>query len=309
MRRESSVLFKARDYLHPRHWLTWLTIGLLRLISLLPYKAAVAVGKMLGRIIWLLTPSRHAVADINLLSCFPEKSRAQRNRIKYQCYQNIGISLVEMAMCWWWSDARLRPLVEIDGREHLDAVLQSGRGAILLAGHFTSLEISGRLLVMSVPLQVMYRTQSNQMFDSFLYTRRDSYFVNTIPRKNTRLLLKGIKDLVPTWYAPDQDFALEKNVFAPFLGVEAATITASSRIAQATGCAMLPFYPERKLDGSGYILRIGEPLQGFPSGDDLKDATLINQSIEFFARKHPENYIWIHRRFKTRPAGAAPFYQ
>jgi len=223
-------------------------------------------------------------------------------------FQNIGIALLEMAMCWWWSEKRLKPLVEIRGQEHIDAVLKTGRGVILLTGHFTSLEIGGRLFTLTIPLQAMYRTQKNPLFDSFLYTRRNSYLTETISRKNSRRLIKSIKNLVPTWYAPDQNFPNEKNVFAPFMGVQTATISASSRLAQSSGAAMLPFYPERKPDGSGYIIWIEPPLENFPSGDDVSDATVINASIEKFVRMNPAQYMWIKKRFKTRPAGEPPIY-
>ncbi len=287
----------------------WCIFGLLRLVSLLPYRVELMLGRLLGRFIALITGSaHHRVVDINLARCFPEKPAFERNRIKSGCYQNIGISLVEMAICWWWPADKLKTMVEIEGREHLDAALDSGRGAILLTGHFTSLEIGARLLALFMPVQVMYRTQRNPLFDSYLFTRRSGYFVNTVSRKNTRQLIKGIKNRIPTWYAPDQDFRHERNVFAPFMGIATATITASSRLAQSSGAAMLPYYPERKKDGSGYILRIGAPLQDFPSGDDLEDATRVNQSIEKYARLQPENYMWIHQRFKTRPPGEAPFY-
>ena len=286
----------------------WCAFGLLRLFSLLPYRLAMAVGRLLGNAIRLFAGSRRRIVDINLRHCFPEKSQAERDRIKHGCFQSIGISLVEMSMCWWWSDARLKPLIEIQGLEHLEAVFDSGRGAILLAGHFTSLEISGRLFTLQNPVNAMYRRQGNDMFDSYLYTRRSRYIENLISRKDTRQLIRATRSKTPTWYAPDQDFPLEKNVFAPFMGVATATITASSRLAQATGCAMLPFYPERKADGSGYVITIGAPLADFPSGDDLKDATAINQSIEHYARLFPENYMWIHRRFKTRPEGEPAFY-
>jgi len=286
----------------------WCIIGLLRLASLLPLRVELWLGRQLGRLIYIVTGSRKRIVDRNLARCFPEKPLAERNRIKSACYQNIGISLIEMAMCWWWPEDKLEAIVEIEGREHLDAVLASGRGAILLTGHFTSLEIGARLLALFMPVQVMYRTQRNELFDRYLYTRRSSYFVNTVSRKNTRQLIKGLKNRIPTWYAPDQDFKRERNVFAPFMGIPTATITASSRLAQSSGAAMLPYYPQRKPDGSGYLLRIDPPLENFPSGDDLEDATAINQSIEKYARLNPENYMWIHQRFKTRPPGEAPFY-
>jgi len=286
----------------------WCIFGLLRLAALLPYRGALAVGRRLGQLLFHLSRSRLPVIDTNLARCFPEKSAAERGRIRTEFYRNMGISLMEVAMCWWWSDEKLKPRVELRGREHLDAVLASGRGAILLTGHYTSLEIGGRLLTLYMPLQGMYRTQRNAMFDSYLYTRRHSYLVDIVSRKNTLRLVKGIRKQVPTWYAPDQDFKRERNVFALFMGIATATISASSRLAQASNAAMLPYYPERKQDGSGYILHIGAPLQNFPSGDEVADATAINQSIEKWVRAFPENYMWMHQRFKTRPPGEPPFY-
>ena len=286
----------------------WINLGILRTIALFPYRCQIFLGGVFGKLIQILSPKRQRIVDINLQLCFPEKSVAERNKIKNASFQNLGIALLEMSMCWWWSEDRLRSLVEIRGREHIEAVLDSGRGVILLTGHFTSLEIGGRLFTLSMPLQAMYRTLKNRMFDSYLYTRRKSYLENAISRKNTRQMIRGIKKLIPTWYAPDQNFPGEKNVFAPFMGVQTATISASSRLAQSTGGAMLPFYPERKKDGSGYIIWIEPPLVDFPSGDDVRDATAINASIEKFVRLNPEQYLWAHKRFKTRPPGEPAIY-
>ena len=286
----------------------WVGIGLLRLAAMFSYRAQLFMGQILGKIIRYMSSKRNRVVEINLQYCFPEMSQIERDRIRDECYTSFGISLFEMAMCWWWSEQRLKPLVEIRGKEHIDAVLESGRGVILLTGHYTSLEIGGRLFTLSMPLQAMYRTQKNRLFDSYLYTRRNSYLENIISRKNTRKLLKGIKSLIPTWYAPDQNFANEKNVFAPFMGVQTATITAGSRMAQSTGAATLPFYPERKKDGTGYIIWIGPPLEGFPSGDDARDATQVNASLEKYVRQNPEQYMWIQKRFKTRPPGEPEIY-
>jgi KDO2-lipid IV(A) lauroyltransferase len=308
MARHSSVEFKASDYWHPGYWLIWISFGLLRITALFPYSAQLFIGKIVGRLFQLTSRSRQQTVDINLQLCFPEKAKIERDKIKNQCFENIGIALLEMSMCWWWSERRLKPLVEIRGQEHIDAVFKTGRGVILLTGHFTSLEIGGRLFTLTIPLQAMYRAQKNLLFDSYLYSRRNRYLVDTISRKNTRGLIKGIKNLVPTWYAPDQNFPNEKNVFAPFMGVQTATISASSRLAQSSGAAMLPFYPERKQDGSGYILWIGAPLENFPSGDEVRDATAINASIEKFVRMNPAQYMWVKKRFTTRPAGEPPIY-
>ncbi|NNE63919.1 MAG: LpxL/LpxP family Kdo(2)-lipid IV(A) lauroyl/palmitoleoyl acyltransferase [Gammaproteobacteria bacterium] len=309
MSRQKSEDFIASSYLHPRFWPMWLMFAFLRAAALLPYRSQLGLGKTVGRIIKFASKKRQAIVDINLQHCFPDKSLSERNRIKHDCYENIGIGLLEMAMCWWWSEKRLRPLVEVHGLEHIKNTLDQGRGVILLSGHFTSLELGGRLLTLFQPFQAMYRVQKNALFDSFLYHKRNEYLVDTVSRKDTRKLIKGIRKQIPTWYAPDQDFGRERNVFVPFMGVTTATISASTRLAQASGAAMLPFYPERKRDGSGYVLTIEAPLDNFPGGDDHEDASRINESIETFVRKHPDQYMWVHKRFKTRPPGEPAFYE
>jgi KDO2-lipid IV(A) lauroyltransferase len=306
--KHQSVPFRARDYLHPKYWGMWLVIGLLRLAALLPYRVQLRLGAWLGRMMNRLSGKRRRIVDTNLRLCFPDKSEAERNEIRDRCFENLGISLMEMAICWWWPDERIRPLIEVRGLEHIEACQAEGRGVILLSGHFTSLEIGGRLLVQYIDMQAMYRTQRNRLFDSLLYTKRKGYLADIISRKNTLKLLKGIRRGIPTWYAPDQDFRRERNVFAPFFGVPTATITASSRLAKSAKAAMLPYFPERKADGSGYILHILPPLENFPSDDDLADATAINASIEQFVRRHPDQYMWVHQRFKTRPPGEDRIY-
>ncbi|MEM7562495.1 MAG: LpxL/LpxP family Kdo(2)-lipid IV(A) lauroyl/palmitoleoyl acyltransferase [Pseudomonadota bacterium] len=308
MGEKRSELFQAKNYLSPRHWPMWVVIGFLKLLSMLPYRLALKTGRGLGTLLHLINASRRRVVDINLRRCFPDMTSQERHRINRSCFQNIGVSVVETAMCWWWQESKFESLVEIVGREHIDSAISQGQGVILLTGHFTSLEIGARLLALYMPVQVMYRTQRNPFFDSYLYTRRTRYFVNTISRKNTRQMVKGIKNLVPTWYAPDQDFNRERNVFAPFMGIPTATLSASSRLARSSGAVMLPYYPERKPDGAGYRLIIEPPLENFPSDDELDDATAINRSIEKFIRLYPESYAWIHQRFRTRPPGDPPFY-
>ena len=250
MGKHSSVLFKASDYLSPRFWPMWCVIGVLRLVSLLPYHAQLRVGAGMGRLLMRINRNRMSVIDTNLARCFPEKSTCERDRIRYDCFRNIGISLIEMGLCWWWPPEKLKPLVEIRGKEHIDAAIAAGRGPILLTGHYTSLEIGGRLLTLFMPLQALYRTQRNALFDSYLFTKRSSYLTRLISRKHTLQLIKGLKSCIPTWYAPDQNFRRERNVFAPFMGIPAATLTASSRLAQSSGAVMLPYYPERKADGN-----------------------------------------------------------
>jgi len=300
--------FRVIDYLHPRFWFMWLFIGFLRVIALLPYSIQLKIGRQLGRLFPRLIPSRRHIVDTNLELCFPDLSAQQRQQLSQQNFENTGISIIEMAMCWWWKPEQLKPLVEIHGLEHIEECLNRGQGVLLLSGHFTSLEIGGRLLALFLPFQAMYRPQKNRLFDSILYRKRKNYLVDIISRKSTRRMIKGIKNLIPTWYAPDQDFGRERNAFAPFFGVQTATITASARLTKSSGAAVLPFYPQRKADGSGYILWIEPALKNFPSDDDVADATAINHTIEKYVRETPDQYMWVHKRFKTRPEGEPDIY-
>ncbi|HIO55127.1 MAG TPA: LpxL/LpxP family Kdo(2)-lipid IV(A) lauroyl/palmitoleoyl acyltransferase [Chromatiales bacterium] len=307
--REASIPFAFWRFLHPRYIGPWFTLFVLRLLALLPYSALLGIGRALGRFIVWSGISRAHIMDINLRLCFPDKSDDERAEIRGLSYQNIAISLMETAMCWWWSDRRLRRLVTIEGLEHVHEALKLGKGVILVTGHFTSLEIGGRLFSLYAPLQAMYRTQPNKLFDSFLTMQRERYLTQMIPRQRTRQLLRGLKANLPTWYAPDQNFTRERNVFAPFMGIPAATIVAGARIAKVSGAPMLPFFPQRNEDGSGYTLIIDPPLENFPCGDDLQDATRINQSIEKYLYQYPSQYIWSHKRFKNRPEGEADLYR
>jgi len=286
----------------------WITFGLLRLATLFPYAYHIKLGRFLGRLIHRLAGKKESIVDTNLELCFPEKSIEERNQIKNRTYENYGISLLELAICWWWKAERLKPLVEVRGLEHVENCLKNNQAVILLSGHFTSLEIGGRLLALHLPFQAMYRTQKNLFFDSLLYAKRKSYLVDVISRKNTRRVLMGIRSLIPTWYAPDQDFARERNVFAPFFGIPTATITASTRLAASGKAAMVTFYPERKSDGSGYILWIQPPLDNFPSGDEVVDATAVNAAIEKCVRQSMEQYRWMHPRFIINATAATEIY-
>jgi len=308
MTKQTKHSFKASHYFKLKYVPMWLFFGLLRIIALLPYPLQLKCGSALGHFLKFLIPKRKTIIKTNIDLCFPNLSADKKMGIFNTNYSNLGVSLIEMGMCWWWSKEQLLPLVEVKGLEHIEKCLQQKQGVILLTGHFTSLEIGARLLTLFMPIQVMYRTQRNKLFDSYLYTKRNQYFEQTISRKNTRKMLQGIKKLIPTWYAPDQDFSSERNIFAPFFGVKTATISASSRLAKSSGAAMLPYFPERKSDGSGYILHIGAPLKNFPSNDELADATAINQSIEHYAKQFPDQYMWIHKRFKTRPDGEQNVY-
>jgi len=301
--------FKASDFLHPRFWPTWIGLGLLRLVATLPFPAQLFVGRRIGDLAWLAAPRYRQIARTNLELCFPELDPAERDRLIRLTFQSVGISLAETALSWWGSDAKLKRLYRIEGVEHLQAALDRGKGVLLLGGHYTTLEISGRLLAYHTDaLQPIYKPARNALFNTMMVNSRLNLFDGLLANKDMRTILRSLKDNKVVWYAPDQDFGRAQNVFAPFMGIIAASLNMTTRLARVSGAAVLPFYSQRLPGSAGYLVRIMPPLEDFPSGDDVADTTRINTAIERQVREAPEQYLWLHRRFKTRPPGEKELY-
>jgi len=295
--------FKAKDFLHPRFWLLWFGIGLMRIIALLPFRLQMGLGSLLGWLMYTVLPERRVYATINLQLCFPEYSVHERKKLLKQHFDALGKGVIESAIAWWTPASRLRKLHSINGLEHLDAAIAEGRGVILLGAHFTTLEIGIRLLALHRNYDLMYRRHNNPLFDAVMRNGREGYMDTTHERKDVRSTLRSLKAGKAIWYAPDQDYGRRHSVFAPFFGVPAALITATSRIAKLNDSPVVPFFQKRRDDGSGYDLHILPALEDFPTGDDVADATTINAVIETEIRNQPAQYLWVHRRFKTRPEG------
>lgn len=277
--------------------------GLLRLVILLPYRWQMRIGRLIGRLARHLARQRRHIADVNLALCFPEKTPLQRNALLKAHFESLGCGIVETALCWWGREKPLRDITRLVGLQHLAAARAQGRGVILLSAHFTTLELGGRLLALHTPFHVLYRQHKNPLFESVMRTSRERRFDKAIARDDMRGLLASLKAGMPVWYAPDQNHGGNQSVFAPFFGVQASTLATLSRIAEISGAAIVPFYPSRLPDDSGYLLTLCPALEAFPSTDNVQDATRLNALLESVIREMPEQYLWVHRRFKTRPAG------
>jgi KDO2-lipid IV(A) lauroyltransferase len=277
--------------------------AVLWLVTRLPYSTQMGTGRLIGRLAYRLARRRRHIAAVNLQLCFPELGDRQRQQLLRQHFTALGQGLVETALCWWGREGQLHKLYTLTGAGHLQQALAAGRGVILLSAHFTTLEIGGRLLALTQPFHVLYRTHKNALFEKVMQRARTRRFDRAIPRSDTRGLLRSLKDNHAVWYAPDQNHGAEQSVFAPFFGVAAATLTTTSRLAALSGAAVVPFFQYRLPDDSGYLLCLCPPLDNFPGTDALADATRINQLIEATVREMPEQYLWVHRRFKTRPSG------
>lgn len=287
--------------LAPPYWPTWLGIGFMWLVVKLPFGMQLAVGRKLGLLFRLFSGYRRTIVRTNISLCFPElNTKQQAQRVK-QAYESLGMSLVETAFAYWASDQRFDKYGMLDGLEHIKAAHQQGKGVLLLSGHFCSLDFAGRVLVRHYPVCFTYQKLRNKLIDSAVKKRRAESCEILINRYDTRGFIKALKAGHVIWYAPDQDQSRKNSVFAPFFGIPANTLTATSKLVKLTGTAVLPFHIRRLPGSKGYALTIEPPLQNFPSESETEDAARFNAIIESQVREHPEQYLWMHRRFKTRP--------
>lgn len=283
-------------------------LALMWLVTRLPFALQMATGRLIGRLAYRLARRRRRIAAINIRLCFPELDAHRQDELVRAHFISLGQGIVETALCWWGRDAQLRHRYQLIGEQHLDAARRRGKGTILLSAHFTTLELGGRLLALSQPFHVLYRRHGNRLLESVMQRSRARRFLSAIPRDDTHALLGSLKQNQAVWYAPDQNHAGRQSLFAPFFGIQAATLTATSRLARISGAAVVPFFQIRRPDNRGYLLVLCPPLAQFP-GDDLQaDAARINRLIEAVVREMPEQYLWVHRRFRTRPPGEASPY-
>jgi len=213
-------------------------------------------------------------------------------------FESLGMTLIEMGLCWWAPDVRLEPLFEIEGLEHLRAAQQRGKGVIMLTGHFTTLDLGGRFLTMQAPVTAMYRRNENPLFERALRLGRERSAQQAIPKQDIRGMVRALKQNHAIWYAPDQSHRRRHSAVVPFFSVPAATNTATAALARMSGAQVVPFYSLRLPDDAGYRLVIEPAFDDFPSADAAADTLRINRWLEQRIRLAPEQYLWIHRRFK-----------
>ncbi len=297
-------------FLHPRFWLLWLGLGLLWLVVQLPYSLLLRLGRGLGALMFQLAGSRRRIAARNLELCFPQLNPAQREQLLRENFASTGIAFFEMAMAWWWPKARLSRLAHIEGLEHLRKAQTEGQGVILMALHFTTLEVGAILLAQAQTIDAMYREHANPVFDFIQRHGRERHNADSqvIERDDVRAMIKVLRSGRAIWYAPDQDYGAKQSIFVPWFGIQAATVTATSKFARLGRAQVLPFTQERLADGTGYRLTILPPLDDFPGDSEEADCLRINQWIEQAVSERPEQYLWAHRRFKTRPKGSPKLY-
>ena len=281
-------------------------LALVWLLRLLPFPILRPLGRGLGLLMYCFARWRRRIAETNLRLCFPDWTEAQLRKTVRALFAATGASLLERGILWWSSPERIRRLVQIEGEEHLEAV--GDRPVILLAPHFVGLDMGGMRLTLDRKAASVYGPQRNRVVDRLLLHGRTRFGnARLISRKEgVRPIIAALKEKYPLYYLPDQDFGPRNAVFVPFFGIPAATVTALPRIAKMAGAVVVPFVT-RQTD-RGYVARYYPAWENFPSGDVTADTARMNAFIESVVREMPEQYYWLHRRFKTRPPGEPKLY-
>jgi len=290
--------------------LTRCGLGLLWLLHWLPLALLAPLGRALGRLAFRLARSRRRTALRNLELCFPELSPAERLALAHEHFQWMGRSILERGLLWHASPARLRRLIRVEGRVDF---ADTHTGALMwLVPHFVGLDVvaaASRLWVSRRACSI-YQTQSNAVFDRAVRRGRDR-FGNTrlySRRETAKPLLRAIKEGDVFFNLPDMDFGLKDSAFVPFFGVPACTLLTPSRMARLLAMTVQPVIAEMLPGSQGYCVRFLEPWTDFPTDDTLADTAALNRWLEAEIRRNPSQYLWVHRRFKTRPSGEARFY-
>jgi Kdo2-lipid IVA lauroyltransferase/acyltransferase len=276
------------------------------LIHFLPLAVVAAIGNALGALLYWLIPERRRVTRINLAKCFPQMQEAERERLARASFRAFARSFLERGILWWAPTARVARLVRVEGVEHLKAL--STNRVVLFGPHFVGLDAVVRLNI-DFPMVSTYSRQKDAFLDAVIYRGRTRFGGEVFPRQaGLRPALRAIKAGAMYYYLPDMDLRPKRQLFVPFFGVPAATVTGLSYIARLTGAAVVPCVTRMLPGGGGYVVRLYPAWNDFPSGDDAADARRMVAFIEERVREMPEQYLWMHKRFKSRPQGEAEFY-
>lgn len=304
----SPSCFRAA-FLHPRYWLTWFGLGVLFLLVQLPYPVLYRLGNWLGRTSMRFLKRRVSITRRNLELCFPNLDETQIERRIVSNFESLGMGLLETGMAWFWSDKRVKRWFDVSGLNHLKLAQQNQQGVLVIGVHFMSLELGGRAMGLCQPMMAMYRPHNNKAMEFVQTWGRMRSNKAMLDRKDLRGMVHALKKGEAVWFAPDQDYGPRGSVFAPLFAVDqAATTSGTYMLARLAKPALVTVVLVRKDKGKGYDLVIQPALQDYPIDDELAAAAYMNRVVEKEIMRAPDQYLWLHRRFKTRPAGAPSLY-
>ena len=281
---------------------------LLWLIHFLPFRAIVALGNGIGSVLYLLAADRRHVGEVNIGLCFPELDAAAQRRLLKEHFRMFARGLIERSILWWSDASRINSLIRVEGIEHFEAVRD--QPVILLTPHFVGMDAGGQWIAQHADTVCMYANQKSVYMTELLLKKRARFRSQYLysRQQGLRPIIKGMRKGMPFIYPPDQDQGVKDGVYVPFFGVQAATMTSVSRIAQMTGAKIVPSITRVLPGGGGYVLTFYPAWENYPGDDEAMDARRMNAFIEDRVREMPEQYFWLHKRFKNRPEGESGYY-
>jgi len=282
---------------------SWIVYGLVWLVAQLPYNLIIILGKGLGRILPKLLKSRKKVVAVNLSICFPDLNPSETKNLIHNHFIEMGVMLTQTLKAFLSSTKSIEKDAIIVGEEHIEACLKEKQGVLLVAGHFTALDMGGKILCQKYPIAGMYREHKHPLTEYIVTKSRLKYAKKMFNRDALRPIIKHLKSGGILWYAPDQNYRRGQSEFVPFFGEQASTITATHQMARLSKCQVLFFHVQRNEQSPHYTLTISPPIENFPTKDPVEDTQRVNLGIENMVIKNPAEYLWLHKRFKTRPAG------
>lgn len=280
-------------------------VAVLWLLHGLPFAWLARLGEGLGGLLYRLARRRRHVVEVNLRLCFPELDEAARHRLARAHFAVLGRSLLDRSLAWWATPERLRSIVRIEGLERLRSLVDSGRPVVLLAPHFVGLDVGGTRMALEFNSVSIYSRQKNAVFDHWLRHGRSRFGDQMLLARDegVRSTVRAMKAGRVFYYLPDMDYGRKDSIFVPFFGVPAATITGLSRLSRLAGAVVVPCVSRLLPDRQGYVVELQDAWDDFPTADVEADTRRMNAWLESVVRTMPEQYYWVHRRFKTRPEG------
>lgn len=297
-----------RPSLAPRNWGGWMMVALIWLLGKLPFRLGWSLSVPLGWALYHLMKRRRRVAQRNIERCFPVLSPRQADRLVRGHFVRLARTLFETAWCWVMSKRRFMRKMIVEGMDNLLDAEEDGRGVLVVTAHLTCMEVGARAVAERADGAGFYRPLKNEVVEWFQNRSRRRYAVGMISKRDIRSAVRFLKRGGILWYAPDQDFGPGQSLFVPYFGIQTATLAATHKLLQLTGCRVVPMFPMFDPVAKRYVVRLQPALQNFPTGDTHADLARLNATMEEHVRLAPEQYWWIHRRFKTRPEGEPAFY-
>lgn len=291
---------------HPKFYPTWVLLFLMWLLAKMPFRIQRLVANFFGFLFYHIAKKRKRIASINISLCFANKTKLERKRLLVQHFKALGAGIIATSNSFYLSKKRIQKICDIKGGKHLEAAFLKQKPIILLAGHFTSMIFTNSIVVKYPNITFSFRPQNNLLFDDKMRKNNNQVNAKMVSIKSSATMIKTLKSGAPLWYAPDQDLGIKKSVFAPFFNIPTATALSTAKLAQLTDAQVLPILFYQK--NNRYICELSPALKNYPSSNKALDASKTNAILETQVRKCPEQYLWIHKRFKTRPKGEKSFY-